>query len=196
MKNSILNNQTIFAFIILITVFILDLYLPDGIAVGVLYLLCFLIIHRQNTQVITIFAILVIAFSLMENIHTLTSSFKYNVLFNRLISMFAILTAIIIAYKRRVLSEKNYGDRNKYIKELEEMLFIISHELRVPIANGIGLMNLIKEDETLTDKELRELIVHVESSINDLDNFTRKLSDFVYEIKQKNKMKMLEKEIF
>ncbi len=58
-------------------------------------------------------------------------------------------------------------------KKLEEFAFIVSHVLRAPVANIIGLNSLIKEDPELKDKYIELL----NESIHKLDKVVRELND-------------------
>ena len=55
-------------------------------------------------------------------------------------------------------------------KALHDIAFIQSHEFRAPLANIIGLMNMIKEDDYTSPKQHLELM---EKAISKLDDKIR-----------------------
>ena len=86
---------------------------------------------------------------------------------------------------RMLINEKKQAEveRKEYINSLEEMLFMTNHEVRQPIANCLGLMNVI--DETNPSKEdLMKIYHHIKHSASQLDTFTRKLTLFMHDLKE------------
>lgn len=89
---------------------------------------------------------------------------------------------------RMLINEKKQREveRKKYIKSLEEMLFMTSHEVRQPIAHCLGLMNII--DSTNPSKEdFMKIYDHLKHSASQLDIFTRKLTLFLHDLTEKHK---------
>lgn len=86
---------------------------------------------------------------------------------------------------RALINEKKKAEeeRIKYIHSMEEMLQMTSHEVRKPIANCLGLTSEI-DLQNASKEELIEIFNHLKSSAIELDNFTKKLTDFIYEQKQ------------
>lgn len=77
--------------------------------------------------------------------------------------------------------KKAEEEKNQHIKNLEELLFILSHEVRKPVANLIGIANMFEKYINEPD-ELRKLIDHIKSNADTLDHFTKKLTTFVHEL--------------
>lgn len=74
------------------------------------------------------------------------------------------------------------------IKQLEEIIFDISHKVRQPIANILGLSNLL--DETVTSaEEIKKVAGYMKHSALSLDTFTKELTVKVNNIKEKSKNK-------
>ena len=75
------------------------------------------------------------------------------------------------------------------IKGLQEMMYMISHELRQPVVQILGITSLF---ETLKNspEETAELTHLIRESAKSLDNYTRELTTFVYEaeLKAKNEL--------
>jgi len=82
--------------------------------------------------------------------------------------------------------KKREEEKTEYIKSLEEMLFMISHKIRQPVANILGLTNLSEEDIS-SSEEIIKITGYMKDSALSLDNFTRELTAFIYNIAQKGK---------
>ncbi|MFN3445998.1 MAG: PAS domain-containing protein [Bacteroidia bacterium] len=76
-------------------------------------------------------------------------------------------------------------NREEQIKMLEKMLFMISHKIRQPVANIIGISNSLKN--TNPDfNDLKTLSTFMCESAVKLDMLTRELNDLVSESRPKN----------
>lgn len=90
----------------------------------------------------------------------------------------------------RIKAEKEHHD---YTLSLEEMLFNISHKLRVPIANLMGLGN-IAESSNNSAEELKSIMGYIKPTITVLDEFARDLTRFIEQILIANKSEVLRKD--
>lgn len=72
--------------------------------------------------------------------------------------------------------------QKEYVKNLEKMLFMVSHEVRHPVSQILGIVQILQDSATI-DEESAELINSLKVSAADLDLFTRKLSKFINELK-------------
>ncbi|MGJ8667058.1 MAG: GAF domain-containing protein [Patiriisocius sp.] len=70
---------------------------------------------------------------------------------------------------------KDISERMEYQKTLEQILFDISHVLRKPIANLVGLVKILDE-EKLDQSQLKEFQMHIGSVSKELERFTEKLN--------------------
>jgi PAS domain S-box-containing protein len=75
-------------------------------------------------------------------------------------------------------------EKQQYIADLEQMMFITSHKVRHSITQIIGISMLIDEKQSKTESE--ELIGYIKVPIADLDLFTRELTMFIHDIKNRN----------
>lgn len=89
---------------------------------------------------------------------------------------------------RMLINEKKQAEveRKEYIKSLEEMLFMTNHEVRQPIANCLGLMNIIDNSNPSKD-DLMKIYDHIKHSASQLEAFTRKLTLFMHDLTEKHK---------
>lgn len=85
------------------------------------------------------------------------------------------------------LAEK---EKQQYINDLEEMMFITSHKVRHPVTQIMGISNLLDDflvnEKLLTEEELIKIVGYIKTSINSLDEFTKELTTFMYDAKSKN----------
>ena len=65
------------------------------------------------------------------------------------------------------------------------MLFMTSHKVRQPIANILGITNMLTNTK-LTAKELTRLLGYMKVSAFTLDTFTQELTAFMDEQRLKN----------
>lgn len=71
---------------------------------------------------------------------------------------------------------------SKYLKGLEEMLFMTSHKVRQPVANIIGVSSLLDNNLTTPD-ELGTIVDHMKQSALSLDIFIKELTTFIEDLK-------------
>ncbi|WP_347068943.1 PAS domain-containing protein [Flavobacterium sp. WV_118_3] len=72
--------------------------------------------------------------------------------------------------------------REKRIRRLEKILFKISHEVRQPVTQILGVSDLLKETQ-LNQDELRMLIEGMKESADLLNLYTRELNQYVHKMK-------------
>ena len=75
----------------------------------------------------------------------------------------------------------------RHTASIEEMLHIISHKVRKPVTNLVGLMNIVEDEYDISQEELVEIVNFYKTSVIELDEFTKELAHFIYDIDQKNK---------
>lgn len=188
MKRINITKPTIQATIALTIVFLIDIFTPLGIAVGVLYVFCFFLVCRERKKIIFTFAIVTSLLTITKIIIFFSSTTTYIAISNRVLTIIVIAIVAVLASRHRTLIDLFNAERSAYIKELEKMLFITSHEVRKPIASCLGLMNLVESNAPLSQDELKKVVLHLKSSALELDAFTKELTLFISDIeKKKNK---------
>lgn len=75
----------------------------------------------------------------------------------------------------------------EYIDGLGKMMFIISHKIRIPVANILGLSNLL-EDTKNSPEELNLCLNYIKESTLSLDVFTKELATFIISLDQRVKL--------
>lgn len=79
--------------------------------------------------------------------------------------------------------KKATEQRTKFIKGLEEMLYMTSLKVGQPVSNIIGLSDLLG-DETLAQNELKEICDFMKESAIQLDEFTTELTNYIHNLKK------------
>jgi PAS domain S-box-containing protein len=74
----------------------------------------------------------------------------------------------------------------EYTKGLEHLLFVTSHKIRQPVAHLLGI-NYLLERGNLAPEEMENVIRIYKTSATSLDNFTRELNDYMYNLKLSKK---------
>jgi PAS domain S-box-containing protein len=147
MKNiKLLSSFQLYALIGLTIVFIIDLFIPLGVAIGVMYLCCFTFIIGENRKTIiafTIFSILLIL--LKPLIYFSIQEINLVILTNRLISIVAIFTTSLLALKYRKQKERK--------KELQELLYAYQQAINQNIISCVTDLkgNIVSANQKFCD---------------------------------------------
>ena len=72
----------------------------------------------------------------------------------------------------------------EYQSAMEQISFDISHKLRKPVTNLLGLTHLAENNLNATKKELKEYIGYIQMASDELDEFTKQLNE-TYEWKKR-----------
>ena len=182
MKNLFFSPRLQLAFAFLILVFVVDIVTPIGLGVNMLYLFCFFLILEENRSYILGFGVLIIGALLVHMVMNYNKIWNWMILLDEWISIFVILLTMYVNLKYRGLQKKANKEREAYVKSLEEMLFITSHKIRKPVASCLGLIQ-ITQFEALKKDELQFVFNHLKSNADELNGFTKELTDFMSELK-------------
>lgn len=169
----------------LLAVFIINIAVPPSFVIDILYLCSIVLVFKQNTKTILGFSIAAAVLIIINTIFfDVESRLSMSLWINRLISLFAIFITSYIAIHYRKQTEagllKEQQKHQQYIKALESMLFMMSHEVRKPVANILGLIEaLCAHRAELSQEETQQLCTHLQSSSTELDTFIRALNTFM-----------------
>lgn len=75
--------------------------------------------------------------------------------------------------------------QKQYIKGLEKMMYLISHRVRQPISQIVGISNLLQSPQN-SDEEVKQMVKHVRTSASRLDSFTRDLTNLIEKLSYKH----------
>ena len=70
------------------------------------------------------------------------------------------------------------------INHLEDVLFALSHRVRLPITNILGISELL-EEESIDQEELKKITGYMKESVNSLDTFVKEITSLISNHKQK-----------
>jgi signal transduction histidine kinase len=80
-----------------------------------------------------------------------------------------------VNYRR--LNEARMMKEQQYVNDLKEMLFITSHQVRKPLANILGLIEM--DTAGLSPEALKQRAQHLHASADELDGFVKQLNAFI-----------------
>ena len=139
---------------LILGVFIIDLIIPLGVAVGVLYVCALAIVKNEERRIILYLTILVTFLTAIIPVITLTDQTTWMAFVNRGISILAIWILYGISAKYSNLKEvqtlnKTLNEKTEDLKrtntELEQFAYVASHDLKSPIKNIVGLLTIINK---------------------------------------------------
>jgi signal transduction histidine kinase len=90
---------------------------------------------------------------------------------------------LIKAYEKLRKVEEHMKE---HIAGLEQMMFITSHKVRKPVANILGLTNLL-EQFIRSPAKLRKMVNYLKLSAEQLDDFTKELTEFISQMERTGK---------
>jgi signal transduction histidine kinase len=165
----------------LLIVFIIDIVTPPTFVADILYLCCSLLVFRESPRTILFFSI---GACLLIVADTLLFDLKLNlgITFwaNRGMSILAIIITSNLAIRFRKLNHESSLKDRQHLEALREILFITSHRVRKPLANIVGLTDLINADNTiLTADDLKKRCHYLSFSAKELDEIIKELNDFI-----------------
>ncbi|SDH93071.1 hypothetical protein SAMN04488062_1186 [Flavobacterium omnivorum] len=167
---------------IILILFIIDLMVPLGVAIAVLYIIPLVLSYALDKDKIKMLAIICTILTLIDSTDYYYIELYYNIFINRLLSIIAIWVSyfIILRYKE-ILLQKDIEKQN-YLKSVTKMLFQVSHEVRSPLCTIQGLTNHI-DSKTISKEELESISIYLKDSVTELDIFTRNLTHSLEKIR-------------
>lgn len=161
------------------TIFIIDLLIPLGIPIGALYPLVIIFTKHSPVKKIKFYGLLSIVFVIVKFLVVFNGVIEVQYIFSRIFTICAIVGSTILILKIKNIEGKAILDKKQYIQSLEEMMFITSHKVRVPVANCLGLLDVFKQSE-LSKEEIDLMFNYMSNSAKELERFTRELTDFIH----------------
>jgi PAS domain S-box-containing protein len=78
------------------------------------------------------------------------------------------------------------AERKEYMRELENMIYMTSHQLRQPITNITGLIAMVK-DAQCQDPERDKALTYLKQSVDSLNSFTEDLTGYIHDLKKRTR---------
>ncbi|MFV8392077.1 hypothetical protein [Flavobacterium sp. LB2P6] len=170
---------------IVLIIFILDLKVPLGVAIAVLYIIPLVISYTLDKDKIIKLAIICTILTLIDTIDYYHIEMYYSIFTNKFLSILSIwISCFIILRYKEILLQKD-KEKQKYLKSITEMLFQVSHQVRSPISRMQGLTNHI-DSKAISKEELENLSIYLKDSVTELDIFTRTLTASLEKIRIQN----------
>lgn len=82
---------------------------------------------------------------------------------------------------RTLITDKKNAEaaQAEYNQKLKDILYMTSHRVRSPLATCMGLLNMVSEDKVPSADELKDMIKHLKASAQQLNEFTKDLTDYL-----------------
>jgi signal transduction histidine kinase len=178
----------------LFAVFLINIVTPPDFVIDILYLCSIVLIFKQNTRTIIGFGlaacILIVVNALFFDTEVERSMSLW---INRGISVFAIVITTYIAAHYRKQTQAGIRREHQYLRALEAMLFMTSHQVRKPVANILGLVETMNNDcDHLLANDIHEFCIHLKSSANELDAFVKELNAFIEQTEEDHNRGLIE----
>lgn len=181
-KNNVLKHPLIQGIILLIIVFIIDIIIPLGVAVGVLYVCCIVLLINESLKRILLFSISVSILIMIVPILTTNMGTAWVVFVNRGISIISVWIVAFIATKHkklRIKMDKYTTQLEEKNKELENFTYIASHDLQEPLRTVIGFVELLnKEYSEKLDENANKYLVYISKTSNRMSTLIKRLLEY------------------
>jgi signal transduction histidine kinase len=165
----------------ILSIFILDLLVPPGTAMAILYVVPLTISYKLNKKLIIMFTIIMSFLAVIDTAITYHSGMHFSVFIDRILSIFAIWVSSFVILRYKIVREKKEEQKEKYIKSIEDILFKISHEIRRPVCNIQGITNAL-DYKNLSKDDLAKTSHYLKDSVAEIDTFTKTLTEFLNKI--------------
>jgi len=176
------TRDSLYGGAVLIVVFLIDVFIPLGVADGALYVCTIVLVMRERKRVITAFAVLTSFMALLKFYIFYTPDTSWMVYVNRSISLIVIWATASLAIRYRLLEEKEKKEAlliEQKNKELEQFIYITSHDLKEPLRTIEGIVGLLeKEYDQNLDENGKRYVGYINSSVMRMNSLTKALLDY------------------
>ncbi|WP_082795767.1 ATP-binding protein [Flammeovirga sp. SJP92] len=177
-----LESPIIQCTLLMFTVFIIDLVIPLGVAVGVLYVCCIALLIREKVKVTLRFSVLATLLTAIIPVITFDDRTTWMAFVNRGISLLAVWMIYFIVVKHRILDHKMRVYTTKLEiknKELEQFNYVASHDLQEPL-NTINSFSLLlnKQYKGAIDEKADKYLDFITQASNRMSALVKALLDY------------------
>lgn len=88
---------------------------------------------------------------------------------------------------RTLITERKTAEalQQEYTEKLKDIVNMTSHRVRSPLSSCLGLLNIIDSGDVRDEAELKRIIAHLKSSAQQLDKFTKDLTEYLVALEKK-----------
>jgi light-regulated signal transduction histidine kinase (bacteriophytochrome) len=180
LKSKTVNLTVSILFLVIIT--ILDYAMPIGLSLGVLYICCIMLVFNHTIQVIigigiacTVLTLLKILLFIGEEI----SMFYYS---GRAVSLLAIWLTVLAIRNYKLLTLKlnnNIALLESKNKEMEQFVYIASHDLQEPLRTVMSFNEALREDyHGKLDEEADRYLHFMHKGLTRMQSLVKGLLDY------------------
>ncbi len=177
-----LNKHEIIGLLAPSLVFVIDLIIPLGVAVGVLYVCCIALIIREEKSYILFFSIVTSIFIIIVPLVTHSYETTWMAFVNRAISIIAIWIVTYVSLRHKNLDSKMKfytSQLEKKNKELEQFTYIASHDLQEPLRTLISFSDLLsKEYQGQLDEKANKSLSFISEAAIRMSTLVKDLLDY------------------
>jgi len=170
---------------VILFIFIIDLIIPLGAAIAVLYIIPIVISYPLSKNKILIFTVVSTTLTIIDTTIYYSSEVHYNIFTNRALSILTIWICYFVILRYKDIKILKETEKEKYLNSISEVLFKVSHQIRSPICRIQGLINHV-DSNNISKEELESISNYLKDSVAELDTFTRTLTDFLDKIRNEN----------
>jgi light-regulated signal transduction histidine kinase (bacteriophytochrome) len=179
------------ALFFIVVIFIIDLIVPLGVAIGVLYVVALIFVADKGNKIIFRFAFLCTGLAALKFLYFHTKDTTWMVYANRIISILsiwvvAVLSSRLSLYEEIAKSSRVIQNKNK---DIESFIFTASHDLNEPIKNIENLLILMREDFINKTEERTEIYMGL---MMELINKMKSINQFLLEFSRIGKYGKIE----
>jgi PAS domain S-box-containing protein len=96
-----------------------------------------------------------------------------------------------LSLRVQITEKKQYEEeRANYLRSLEDMIFMVSHELRKPITRCKGLLEILQNDIP-EEEEYFTMIDYMIQSVKELDKYSLKMNDYLQDNRDEANRRMV-----
>lgn len=166
---------------LLIIIFVTDLIVPFGIALGLLYSVCIFLTIRESRRSIILLTVLVTICTLIKFAVYFDLETEYYFIWNRVITVLTLWITAIIAVRFRILQDRQrlVAEIQRNAKETEQFIYIASHDLSEPLRTVKGMAKLLENRYgAVLGKEGMEFVHYIDNSTERMNSLIVSLLEY------------------